>query len=63
MDVKQLAELVGRLREAQVAYFRRRRPEDLTAARDLEREVDRAVKGILAPAAAARQSELFTGEG
>lgn len=39
-----LAKLVQQMRAAQKAYFRSRKPHDLSLARDLERRVDLALQ-------------------
>lgn len=47
MTLKELAELVDRMRVAQRAYFRTRKPDVLEESKRLEREVDEAIKSIL----------------
>lgn len=47
--------LVERMRQAQRAYFRGKQPSDLALARQLEREVDAALR-----AEHSRQRSLFT---
>jgi hypothetical protein len=46
-ELRDLALLVRRMRDAQKEYFRERSMEGLTRAKGLERDVDRAVVAIL----------------
>lgn len=55
MTVRELAELVRAMREAQRTYFKTRTPESLKASMTLERELDAATAEILRPS-------LFTKE-
>lgn len=43
MTLDEFAALVTKMRDAQRAYFRHRRPEDMQLAKDLERQVDAAI--------------------
>ncbi len=47
VELKELAELVEKMRTTQRAYFRARKPEVLEESKRLEREVDEAIKKIL----------------
>lgn len=47
MDVRQLAELVNKMRNAQREYFRTRSASSLEESKRLEKEVDRAISEAL----------------
>lgn len=47
MDVRELAKLVGQMRDAQKAYFRDRTQAKLAASKALEAKVDREVRVVL----------------
>ena len=57
--VKQLAELVQKMRDAQKAYFKAHMQSALSQAKTLERRVDHVVAGILAEMPNAQQQALF----
>lgn len=46
MNVKELAQLVLQMRQAQRAYFRDRSPQLLSAAKEAERAVDRTLERL-----------------
>jgi len=54
MDIKEFAEMVLEVLEAQQTFFKGRKPEDLQRSKDLERKLAKAAKEILNP-----QSKLF----
>ena len=59
MKLKELAELVKQMRQAQRQYFKERSPQWLSQARELERRVDKAIADIQD-----KQKKLFDdGEG
>lgn len=47
MKLKDLAELVKQMREAQTLYFQDRSPRRLSIAKELERRVDKACSNVL----------------
>ena len=47
MDVKQLAELVNKMRNAQREYFRTRSASSLEDSKRLEKQVDQAIAEVL----------------
>lgn len=57
MDVKQLAELVAEMRQAQRDYFKGRSGDELRRSKHLEHKVDQAVRDILHPEQ--KQPSLF----
>jgi phosphate uptake regulator len=54
VKIKELAQLVKQMREAQRQYFKERSPQWLSTAKELERRVDKEVMQILDS-----QKELF----
>lgn len=49
MDVKELAQKVKDVRDAQSTYFKNRTPENLEKSKQLERDLDKTVNQILNP--------------
>lgn len=62
MDINTFLDLVRRMRQAQIAYYKQRNQSNLIAAKDLEKQVDRASDTIRNEANAG-QIELFQEEG
>ncbi len=61
IDVKDFCELVAQMRAAQKKYFKARNQSNLVAAKELERQVDKALHGeIILRVDHNQQPELFS---
>lgn len=58
MNEQSFSELVRKMRVAQKSYFKSRAPHDLRCARDYERKVDEALRGM-PQEAAQKQARLI----
>jgi hypothetical protein len=59
MDPKEYADLVERMRKAQIQYFKTRATYELNLSKKLEKEVDEATESILGPERIKNQTSLF----
>lgn len=59
MTLQELAELVGKMRDAQRGFFRTRDPDVLAESKRLEREVDKALDALEAELDSSAQKRLF----